>query len=65
MGIETNFVAGVGAIERLLQLRLLLSQYGVYGCTDSLRKSSVACDYLLESKCHPRVVFRDCKKSKI
>jgi hypothetical protein len=31
-GIETNFVAGVGAIKRLLQLRLLLSQYGVYGC---------------------------------
>jgi len=47
------------------EIRFLLNQYGGYGYINSWRKSSVACGYLSESMCHPQVVFRDCKKSKI
>ena len=48
-----------------LEIRVLQSQCGVYGYINSLRKSNVAYDYSLESKCHLLVVFRDCKRSKI
>ena len=48
-----------------LEIRVLRNQYGAYGYINSLRKSNVACDCLLESMFRLLVAFRDCKKSKI
>jgi len=52
------------ANQKNKNLRFWLNLYGESGCTDSLRKSSVACDCLLGSRFRPQGAFLDCKKSK-